>query len=123
MGGIEASMASREEWFDLICESETAVDLFLDYYTQVEFYDLVIEFYNHTARYRDEFYQLLYNAVYDVDSLNKNPMFELDEVEKVEAKMFDLQRCVDLLLPGVNDFEVSVCLAFGELTHSASRTK
>lgn len=116
-------MASREEWFDLICESETAVDLFLDYYTQVEFYDLVIEFYNHTARYRDEFYQLLYNAVYDVDSLNKNPMFELDEVEKVEAKMFDLQRCVDLLLPGVNDFEVSVCLAFGELIHSASRTK
>lgn len=82
--------------------------MFFDYYSQMEYYDLLIEFMNHTARYRDEFYQLLFNANYDVDSLNKDSLFELDEVEKVEAKMYDLQRCVDLLLPGVNDFEVSV---------------
>lgn len=102
------SMDNREEWFDLINEHEMAVDLFINYYRDLEYYDLLNEFYLHSSRYHDVFKQLLYNAVFDVDSLNKNQDFELDEIEKVEAKVFDLQKCCDLHLPGVNDFDVAV---------------
>ena len=87
-----------------------AVDLFVNYYTDLEYYDLLNDFNLHTRRYHDVFHQLLCNAIYDVDSFNKDKDFELDEIEKVEAKIFDLQKCVDLHLPGVNDFDVAVFL-------------
>lgn len=101
-------MDNREEWFDLINEDEMAVDLFINYYQDLEYYDLLNEFYLHSNRYSDVFYQLLYNAIFDVDSLNQDTEFELDEIEKVEARIFDLEKCTDLYMPGVNDFEVAV---------------
>ena len=101
-------MDSRDEWFDLINEHEMAVSIFTNYYTDLEYYDLLNEFNLHTRRYHEVFHQLLYNAIFDVDSLNRDQDFELDDIEKVEAKMFDLQKCVDLHLEGVNDFDVAV---------------
>ena len=44
-----------------------------------------------------------------LDTLQQeNSPFELDEGEKVEARIFDLQKCCDMLIPGVNDFDVTV---------------
>ena len=34
--------------------------------------------------------------------------FAMDEEDKMRLKVFDLKKCRDMLLPGVNDFEVSV---------------
>ena len=77
----------------------------------------------HVSDFKTVFYQLLRNAVYDVDTLMKeNSPFELDESEKVEAKMFDLQKCCDMLLPGVNDFDVNVVF-LPILDYSALKTK
>ena len=119
---MRRSLESREEWFDLICEQEMAIDLFKEYYEETEYYDLLVEFEMHASDFRAVFYQLLRNAVYDVDSLMKESTpFELDPAEKVEARMFDLQKCCDMLLPGVNDSEVTV--GNGRTIHrSASRT-
>ena len=36
-------MDNREEWFDLINEDEMAVDLFINYYQDLEYYDLLNE--------------------------------------------------------------------------------
>lgn len=105
---LQCRLDTREEWFDLINEHEMAVRLFVNYYTDLEYYDMVNEFNLHTHRYHEVFHQLLYNAVFDVDSFNRDGDFGMDEIEKVEAKMFDLQKCVDLHLPGVNDFDVAV---------------
>ena len=122
MWDVRRSLESREEWFDLICEQSMAVDLFKEYYEETEYYDLLVEFEMHASDFRAVFYQLLRNAVYDVDSLMKESTpFELDPSEKVEARMFDLQKCCDLLLPGVNDFDVTVD-AMGGVHRSASRT-
>ena len=119
---MRRSLESREEWFDLICEQEMAVDLFKEYYEETEYYDLLVEFEMHASDFKAVFYQLLRNAVYDVDSLMKESTpFELDPSEKVEARMFDLQKCCDMLLPGVNDFDVTV-RATREIHRSASRT-
>ena len=102
-------MDSREEWFDLISEHEMAVDLFKQYYEETEYYDLLNEYNLHVSDFKSVFYQLLRNAVYNVDTLQQeNSPFELDEGEKVEARIFDLQKCCDMLIPGVNDFDVTV---------------
>lgn len=86
-----------------------AVDLFRQYYEETEYYDLLNEYNMHVSDFKRVFYQLLRNAVYNVDSLQQeNTPFELDEGEKVEARIFDLQKCCDMLLPGVNDFDVTV---------------
>ena len=116
-------MESREEWFDLISEQSMAVDVFKQYYEATEYYDILIEYAMHVSDFKSVFYQLLRNAVYDVDTLMKEDTpFELDESEKVEAKMFDLQKCCDMLLPGVNDFDVNVLLCHN-IDHSALKTK
>ena len=87
-----------------------AIDLFKEYYEETEYYDLLVEFEMHASDFRAVFYQLLRNAVYDVDSLMKESTpFELDPAEKVEARMFDLQKCCDMLLPGVNDSSRCSC--------------
>ena len=115
-------MESREEWFDLICEQEMAIDLFKEYYEETEYYDLLVEFEMHASDFKAVFYQLLRNAIYDVDSLMKESTpFELDPSEKVEARMFDLQKCCDMLLPGVNDFDVTVSVT-RKVHRSASKT-
>lgn len=116
-------MESREEWFDLISEQTMAVDVFKQYYEETEYYDILIEYAMHVSDFKTVFYQLLRNAVYDVDTLMKeNSPFELDESEKVEVKMFDLQKCCDMLLPGVNDFDVNVVF-LPILDYSALKTK
>ena len=103
------SMDNREEWFELISEHEMAVDLFKQYYEETEYYDLLNEYNLHMSDFKSVFYQLLRNALYNVDTLQQeNSPFELDEGEKVEARIFDLQKCCDMLIPGVNDFDVTV---------------
>lgn len=103
-------MANREEWFTLIAEQESAVDLFLDYYTETEFSELLLEFQMHQSQFREVFYHLLANAVFDVGV--EDGGFEPDEQERVQLRIQGLKRCCDTLLPGVNDFEVEVRTGF-----------
>ena len=103
------SMDDRDAWFDLISEQEFAEDLFINYYRDMECYDLLNEFYLHTNRYRDTFFLLLSNAIHDVNMTeSEDSEFAMDEEDKMRLKVFDLKKCSDMLLPGVNDFEVSV---------------
>ena len=106
---IMNSMDDRDEWFDLIHEHEFAVDVFINYYRDTEFFDLLNEFYLHTNQYRETFYQLLYSAIHEVNTSESDENeFAMDEEDKARMKLFDLQKCSDMLLPGVNDFEASV---------------
>ena len=106
---IMNSMDDRDEWFDLIHEHEFVVDVFINYYRDTEFFDLLNEFYLHTNQYRETFYQLLYSAIHEVNTSESDENeFAMDEEDKARMKLFDLQKCSDMLLPGVNDFEVLV---------------